>query len=126
MRRVRTPEISGISSRKDLGLAAVDSVQEHYLDQLRLVSFGALEALYRCNPAEVPSAQTMSIRDTLVAFVAAQREKWNDPYTFSSKLSGTAGGDGDWARDSLAFGFHVENTYSSIYRIWSRPWLVTK
>ena len=47
-------------------------------------------------------------------------------YTFSGKLRGTLGGDGDWAKESLAFGFFVENTYWSVYRLWSRPWLVTK
>lgn len=36
------------------------------------------------------------------------------------------GGDGEWARESLAFGFLVENQYHSIYRIWTRAWLVTK
>ena len=36
------------------------------------------------------------------------------------------GGDGDWAKEELAFGCMVENVDLGIYRIWSRAWLVTK
>ena len=64
--------------------------------------------------------------DAFLEFVAAQKLKWNDNYTFSGKLRGAAGGDGDWAKESLAFRFHVENCYWGVYRMWSRPWLVTK
>jgi hypothetical protein len=53
--------------------------------------------------------------------------KWNEPrHTFSFRLSGTFGGDGYWAKESLCFGFLVENNYRGVYRIWSRAWLVTK
>jgi hypothetical protein len=34
------------------------------------------------------------------------------------------GGDGERAKESLAFGFMVENAYYGVYRIWSRAWLV--
>jgi hypothetical protein len=47
-------------------------------------------------------------------------------WAFTDKLSGTLGGDGDWAKESLAFGFLVENSYWAVYRVWSRPRLVTK
>jgi hypothetical protein len=42
-------------------------------------------------------------------------------WAFTDKLSGTleGEGDGDWAKESLALGCPV-------YRVWSRPWLVTK
>ena len=41
------------------------------------------------------------------------------------RLRGLFGGDGDFAREELAFGFMVENDYHHVYRIWSRAWLVT-
>jgi hypothetical protein len=34
--------------------------------------------------------------------------------------------DGDWAKESLCFGFMMENEYHGICRIWTRAWLVTK
>jgi hypothetical protein len=44
----------------------------------------------------------------------------------SAELSGTFGGDGDWAQESLCFGFMIENAYHGVYRMWSRAWLITK
>ena len=41
-------------------------------------------------------------------------------------IQGALGGDGDWARESLAFGFMVENEYYAVYRFWTRAWLITK
>jgi hypothetical protein len=63
----------------------------------------------------------------LLGFVEIQKQKWNEKgRIYSSKLRGTASGDNDWARESLGFGFHMENTYWGICRIWSRSWLLTK
>jgi hypothetical protein len=45
--------------------------------------------------------------------------RWARGGAFTDKLSGTLEGDGDWAKESLALGCPV-------YRVWSRPWLVTK
>jgi hypothetical protein len=66
--------------------------------------------------------QSLNILQAAASFTLKQREKWKD----RSRLAGMAGGEGDWAKESLAFGFYVENTYWGIYRIWSRAWLVTK
>ena len=106
--------------------SSADPVKERYLDQLRLISRGALSALFRASATEPPPKQTLNVPDAVVAFVTAQKARWNDTYAFSSKLAGSAGGDGDWAKESLAFGFCVENTYWGVYRVWSRAWLVTK
>ncbi len=57
-------------------------------------------------------------------FLENQRERWGSG--FSSRLSGLFGGDGDWAKEELCFGFMVENGYNAVYRLWSRAWLVTK
>jgi hypothetical protein len=108
------------------GRSSTDPVADRYLDQVRFVSKMALVSVFGTKREEAMPAQTLDIKRAVVAFVEAQKAKWNDRYAFSSKLAGTAGGDGDWAKESLAFGFHVENTYWGVYRIWSRPWLVTK
>ena len=103
-----------------------DPVKERYLDQLRIVSTSAAHSLYGAFDAAKPPTQTLEVVKAIGAFVEAQKVKWLDGGAFSSRLRGLAGGDGDWAKESLAFGFHVENSYWGVYRVWSRAWLVTK
>ena len=69
-------------------------------------------------------AEPVTIGALVHRFIELQRERWGTG--FSSALRGTLGGDGDWAKESLAFGLMVENGYWGVYRLWSRPWLVTK
>lgn len=116
------------------GAESEDTSEDRYLDQLRIVSRGALTHLFNV-PTEFvgdlpkPAAPVETLIET---FVSAQRAKWNDPrYAFGSKLAGKLGGDGDragvsWAKESLAFGFLLENQYWQVMRIWSRPWLMTR
>ncbi len=107
---------------------AGDTVGERYLDQARIMRKGALQYLFRPGPeaADLP-VQPVTMGDFIRQFIDDQRKKWNDPrYTFSDRLSGTFGGDGDWAKELLCFGFMVENSYWGVYRLWSRAWLVTK
>jgi hypothetical protein len=108
------------------GASSDDTVTERFLDQLRLVTSAALRSLFAADATPV-GEQRMTIHEAVAAFVAAQRAKWNNGRSpYSAQLAGSAEGDGDWAKESLAFGFHVENTYWGVYRVWSRPWLVTK
>ncbi len=116
-------DLMGVRSGTDyvaFASSSKDPRQDRYLDQLRLVSKGALDAFYGNQKKELP-AQRLAYPQAIVKFIDAQRLKWTN-----NKLAGTAGGDGDWADERLGFGFHVENTYWSVYRVWSRPWLVTK
>lgn len=118
-------ELMGVYQTLDyvaFGESCTDSKSERYLDQMRLVSRIALEPVFGATITDPKPQQTLNILEATAAFVSAQKQKWND----SSILAGRAGGDGDWAKESLAFGFHVENTYWGIYRVWSRAWLVTK
>jgi hypothetical protein len=109
------------------GAAAEDPVAERYLDQVRIISKSALGHFFEAaDEAGALPDQPITAGAYIEAFIEAQRAKWNDDYTFSAKLSGTLGGDGDWAKESLAFGFWVENTSWAVYRLWSRSWLVTK
>jgi hypothetical protein len=101
---------------------AADPFRDHYLDQARIVSKDALIGLFRVG-ADVRQIerQPVPIEGYVQQFFREQEQKWDN-----ASLRGTAGGDGDWAKERLAFGFMVENQYWGVYRIWSRPWLLTK
>lgn len=97
------------------------------LVQMRLVSSFGLKLLFGAiTDAEMEQfpEQELSMVDALWAFIENQRTHWGTGY--SEGLDGLFGGDGDFAREQLAFGFLVENGYYQVYRIWSRAWLVTK
>lgn len=105
--------------------------KDGYLTQMRVVSkfglrfmFGVLaEADYEAFPE-----QGATVVEAFWAFIQHERECWGTSFTQDGKtgLRGLFGGDGDFAREELAFGFMVENSYHHVYRIWSRAWLVTK
>jgi hypothetical protein len=100
--------------------------EDRYLTQLRIVSGGALSYLFRTPDDPEGTAlrgQTLPIGEVIWRFIEWYRRE-NEAGRYS--VTGALGGDGDWARESLAFGFMVENEYHSIYRIWTRAWLVTK
>ena len=101
---------------------ATDSMRERYLTQWRIMSRAALGQFFR--PGEHAGEledQALTVEEAVLAFLAEQRKRWD-----YRELAGTLGGDGDWAKEQLAFGFLVENTYWAVYRVWSRPWLITK
>lgn len=104
-----------------------NTLEDRYLSQLRIVSKFALANLYQAPISEEDHAliqQPLCIGDLLWRFVTQQQAYWS--HSENQTLAGKLGGDGDWARESLAFGLMVENAYHCVYRIWSRPWLVTK
>jgi hypothetical protein len=107
-------------------LLEATSPEERYLTQMRLVSGDALSFLYRIPDEPQGMAlrqQRLSVGEVVWRFIEwFKREKYEGRYS----VDGALGGDGDWARESLAFGFMVENEYLAIYRIWTRAWLVTK
>jgi hypothetical protein len=83
--------------------------------------------LFKAKPeAEALPEQRIPIGDYIETFIAEQKGKWNDEHAVSRHLSGSLGGDGDWAKESLGFGFAVANTDWGVYRLWSRPWLCNK
>jgi len=100
-----------------------DPNEDGYLTQARVMSISAL-GMFGAAGGEEFSAQTISLGEFLWRFMENERARWGTG--MSGKLEGLFGGDGDWARESLCFGFMVENSYQAIFRIWSRAWLVTK
>ena len=98
-----------------------------YLNQRRIVSHRALLAFFETTVEEVSKSATESsgtIGDALFGFIDDEISRWGLGYSW--ELNGTLGGDGDWAKETLSFGFMVEDANMGVYRIWSRPWLVTK
>ncbi len=107
---------------------AGDTRRERYLVQARIMSLPALKNLFGASePAAQLQEQPVTVEEFVLAFLDQQRQRWNNSrYAFGRNLAGTLGGDGDWAKESLGFGFMVENSYWGVYRVWSRPYLVTK
>ncbi len=106
---------------------AKDPGQERFLTQMRLISQFALRSLFGAKidgECSHLTTQTVSIGDLIWKFIEDQQREYGKGY--SAQLDGLFGGDGDWAKEKLAFGFLVENEYQGVYRLWSRAWLVTK
>jgi hypothetical protein len=106
---------------------AVKPVEERYLTQIRIVSRFALANVFHAEAGEETEsllAQDLTVGELVWKFIQNQQQAWGTG--MSRELRGIMGGDGDWAKESLCFGFMVENQYHGIYRIWSRAWLVTK
>jgi len=105
---------------------AGDTKNERYLHQIRIVGAYGLSQSFRIPDEALDeiTEQQLTIVETIQKFIELEREIWGTGY--SRALDGTLGGDGDWAREALAFGLLVENSFQDIYRVWSRPWLVTK
>lgn len=106
-------------------------VKDGYIVQVRLISKFGLKYMYgSINTAEYENfeEQKLNLSDLLWLFIEDQKKKWGTSFTEDKEkgLAGMFGGDGDYEREELAFGFTMENEYYGIYRIWSRAWLVTK
>lgn len=126
-------EVMGVRMRTDWRDFAVfhteskEPLKDGYIAHCRIMPWSTLEHLYHADLALVEGCSTpqlCSVQDVLYGFVQAQEQHWGTG--MSGKLSGCMGGDGDWAKESLCFGFMVENAYHLILRIWSRAQLVTK
>jgi hypothetical protein len=106
-------------------LAEAESVmKDRFLVQMRVMTHFGLSGLFHVPPAEDGKPfppQPLTIGELLWKFIESEQEFWSQ-----HSLHGALGGDGDWARERLGFGFMVENAYQGVYRIWSRPWLITK
>lgn len=127
-------EVLDISDEKQFAVFLLDSEQPNsdgYLRQVRVVSRFAFQFLFGVitdQEYENFPEQGLNIVDFLWKFIEKEQKRWGTSFLEDKEkgLAGLFGGDGDYAREELAFGFMVENEYHSVYRIWSRAWLVTK
>ena len=120
---------------KDFALFGAESEQpgkDGYLTQIRVVPKFGLRYLFGAIKDETEYnnfvEQQMTVVETLWLFIESERKRWGTSFTQDKEkgLRGLFGGDGDFAREELSFGFMLENNYYNICRIWSRAWLVTK
>lgn len=104
-----------------------NTLRDRYIEQVRIMSHGALRHFFGPFGEDAPPLldQPVNFGNYVLTFIRQQEKKWVG-FPKGNDLHGRLGGDGDWAKESLAFGFLVENSYWGIYRLWSRPWLVTK
>ena len=101
---------------------------DKYFNQMRLVSKFGLRFMFNSmdnNEYDSFKEHDLSIKDNLLKFMETEREKFGTSFG-DPRIEGKMGGDGNYAREALSFGFMVENEYHKVYRIWSRAWLVTK
>jgi hypothetical protein len=102
------------------------AIEDRYLTQMRLISGGALEFLYQMpfnDDAKALRQQSIPLAEAIWKFIDFYRAEYHEG---RYSIDGALGGDGDWAKERLCFGFMVENSYHAIYRIWTRAWLITK
>lgn len=103
-------------------------VEDRYFKQMRLISrfglrfmFGAIDD----REYNTFKEQELSIGEALWEFMKAEKARFGTSFG-DPRIEGKMGGDGNYAREELSFGFMLENEYHHVYRIWSRAWLVTK
>ncbi len=118
--------------KKDFAVFTAASKQpgkDGYLVQMRIVSKFGLRYMFSAladDEYEKFPEQKITMVEAMWSFLEQERERWGTSWMDDKGLGGKFGGDGDLAREELAFGFILENEYHSVYRIWSRAWLVTK
>ena len=103
-------------------------VEDRYFKQMRLMSKFGLRFMFEAiDDREYNSfkEQELTIGETLWVFMEAEKRRFGT-FFGDPRIEGKMGGDGDFAREKLSFGFMLENGYHQVYRIWSRAWLVTK
>lgn len=101
--------------------------RDGFITHCKVLPFWALGHFYQVNPvhlSEPPQPQPMSVWGFLRGFIDCQQQRWG--IGMSQSLHGCMGGDGDWAKEALCFGFMMENQTHQVLRIWSRAQLVTK
>jgi hypothetical protein len=120
------------TDRKDYAAFVQESsnpMEDRYLTQMRFISKFGLEYIFGAiDDKEYHSfkEQDLTLGEALNGFMDVEKERYGTCFWDSPKLDGKMGGDGNFAREELSFGFMVENEYFNVCRIWSRAWLVTK
>ncbi|MBU2101277.1 hypothetical protein KKH05_00955 [Patescibacteria group bacterium] len=132
MRITEVQDAHVVKPRKNFGVFTAESDEpkvDGYVAQVRIVSDFGLRFLFGISEEDVRDnfpTQELSMPDVLWQFIEYERQRWGTTWMVDKGLGGMFGGDGNFAREELAFGFMVENDYHHVYRLWSRAWLVTK
>jgi len=119
------------ADRKDYAAFVQESSnpeKDRFFKQMRVVSKFGLRFGFNAidnNEHDKFPEQKLATGDALLAFMEAERNRFGTEFG-DSRIDGKMGGDGNYAREELRFGFMLENEYHGIYRIWSGAWLVTK
>ena len=103
-------------------------IKDRYFKQMRLVSKFGLKYIFDALENEEYNSfkqQDLMAGEALWAFMDAEAKRFGTSFG-DPRIEGKMGGDGNFAREKLSFGFMFENGYYQVYRIWSRAWLVTK
>ena len=103
-------------------------LEDRYFKQMRIMSKFGLKFMFSAiNDGEYDAfkKQELSIGEALLEFMEAEKARFGTSFG-DPRIEGKMGGDGNYAREELSFGFMLENEYNQVYRIWSRAWLVTK
>lgn len=103
---------------------AEDAQSAGYLTHCRIMPRHALRNLFGVHEIGPDEPQPIPVEQLLRGFIELHEKRYGTG--MSPDLYGAMGGDGDWAKESLCFGFMIENEYHGVCRIWSRAWLVTK
>ena len=106
---------------------ASDPQTEGYLVHCRIIPFGSIGHFFRASLSLIEGQSTpqpLTLGEFIKGFITLHEQRYGTG--MSRALYGAMGGDGDWAKESLCFGFMMENEYHNICRIWSCAWLVTK
>lgn len=126
------PKSAYLKPKKDFALYVEESKDpktEGYLTQMRVISkLGLCHGFRTLSESDYKNfpEQEVTIVEALWEFIEQEKKRWGTSFWDEKGLEGMFGGDGEYSREQLSFGFMVENSYHNIYRIWSRAWLVTK
>jgi hypothetical protein len=107
---------------------ACNPFNERYFKQMRLISKFGLRFMFEAIDEREYSSfkeQELTIGEALWEFMESERGRFGTSF-WDPRIERKMGGDGNYAREQLGFGFMLENGYHQVYRIWSRAWLVTK
>lgn len=112
-------------------LGAARQRERRYLAQLRAVSGSAMERDFGAKglwegmgQPQALLRQGLNLEELLWNFVLHQQAYWGTSFADGRAPAGALGGDGEDAREQLAFGLMAEQ--DGICRIWSRAWLVNR
>jgi hypothetical protein len=128
MAALRLMHVPLLSNEYAVFVSESEEPQRHgYLTHLRMMPYSSARDLFGANLDLIESIrqpQPMILGSLISGFIRLAVERWGTGMPM--ELSGCMGGDGDWAKEALCFGFMVENEYQQVCRLWTRAWLVTK